>query len=87
VSSKPWGCRLSMALSINSTPTIVKSQTTNTLTAFLRLTSCSNRASSGPAISSTELAMELKPLASFRRETIDSEPYDEDSGHTSPLHL
>jgi len=26
-------------------------------------------------------------LASFRRETIDSEPYDEDSGHTSPLHL
>jgi len=29
----------------------------------------------------------LKPLASFRRETIDSEPYDEDSGHTSPLHL
>ena len=28
-----------------------------------------------------------KRLASFRRETIDSEPCDEDSGHTSPLHL
>jgi len=30
---------------------------------------------------------QLRALASFRRETIDSEPYDEDSGHTSPLHL